>query len=396
MRSREERWPIRALLVAGTRPELIKIFPVLEALSSKGHEAIFAYSGQHYDHNLSEEFIEELNYPRPAVAMAVGSGSHAEQTGKILVECEKAIESLRPDLVVAQGDTNTTLAAALSSRKMGIPCAHVEAGLRSYDREMPEEINRIVADHVSNFLFAPTNRSAMNLRMEGIREQQVFVTGNTIVDACVRLSRTAKSKSRIIEKLGLEGARNLVAVTAHRAENVDRKERLYGIVTALERLTECTFVFPVHPRSRKRLQQFNLFERLNKSGHVILTEPLSYLDFLRLLMESKVVLTDSGGIQEEAVILHVPCLTMRLNTERPETIDAGANFLVGTDRDTIMRSTRRILRGKDFADRMRAAPNPFGDGTAGRKIVKRLEMIMRSKIATRKRPIALSTECVHT
>jgi len=383
------------LLVAGTRPELIKIFPVLEALISNGHNAIFAYSGQHYDRNLSEGFIKELNYPRPDVAMGVGSGSQAEQTGKILVGCEKAIEDLQPDVVLVQGDTNTTMAAALSSHKMRIPCAHVEAGLRSYDREMPEEINRIVADHVSDFLFAPTNRSAMNLRREGIPEQKIFVTGNTVVDACLRLSRIAINKSRIIRRLGLEGARNLVTVTAHRAENVDRRERLDGIVAALTRLSECRFVFPVHPRSRKRLQQFNLMERLNKSGHVVLTEPLSYIDFLRLLIESKVVLTDSGGIQEEAIILHVPCLTMRLSTERPETIDLGANFLVGTDSDSIVHSTRRILRNKDFANRMRSVPNPFGNGTAGRKIVKRLEMIMRSKIATRKRLVPLLTQRVH-
>jgi len=372
------------LLVAGTRPELIKIFPVLEALSSNRHKAIFAYSGQHYDRNLSEEFMEELNYPRPAVAMGAGSGSHAEQTGKILVGCEKAIENFQPDLVVAQGDTNTTMAAALSSSKMRIPCAHVEAGLRSHEREMPEEINRIVADHVSDFRFAPTNRSAMNLRLEGIPRRRIFVTGNTIVDACLRLSKSAIKRSRIIEKLDLDKSENLVTVTAHRAENVDRGERLHSMIVALTRLTECTFIFPVHPRTRKRLVEFGLMERLRKSRHIVLTEPLSYMDFLRILIESKLVLTDSGGIQEEAAILHVPCLTMRLNTERPETLDAGSNFLVGTDECRIRQFTRRILRDERLARRMRIAPNPFGDGSAGRKIVRRLEgLIQRRTTSTR-------------
>jgi len=363
-------------LIVGTRPELVKIAPVLEALSSRSHRAILVHSGQHYDGNMSDQFIKELGLPRPAFTMKVGSGSHGEQTGKALIGSEKAIERFKPDVVIAQGDTNTALAAALASSKMKVPFGHVEAGLRSHDREMPEEINRILIDHVSNMLFAPTYKSATTLLSEGIPENQIFVTGNTIVDICLRFSQIAARKSRIIERLNLDRGENLAVVTAHRPENVDSQERLSGIVTALLRSTECTFIFPVHPRALKRLRQFGLMKKLRKAKHIVLTDPLSYIDFLSILMESKLVLTDSGGIQEEAVTLHVPCLTMRLNTERPETIDVGANFLVGTEPNKIVWFTKKILEDKEFADRMRAAPNPFGDGRAGERIVEELEKVL--------------------
>jgi len=366
-------------LIVGTRPELVKIAPVLEALSSRGHRAILVHSGQHYDGNMSDQFIEELGLPRPALTIKVGSGSHGEQTSKALIGCEKAIKVFNPDVVIGQGDTNTTLAAALASSKMKIPFGHVEAGLRSYDREMPEEINRIVVDHISNLLFAPTYRSAMTLHSEGIPEYQIFVTGNTIVDSCLRFSQVAAEKSQIIERLSLDKDQNLAVVTAHRSENVDSQERLRGIVTALLRLTEYTLIFPVHPRALKRLRQFGMMKKLRKARHVILTDPLSYIDFLSILMASKLVLTDSGGIQEEAVTLRVPCLTMRLNTERPETIDVGANFLVGTDPKKIVSFTKKILEDKEFAARMKAAPNPFGDGHAGERIVEVLEKVFEKK-----------------
>jgi len=366
-------------LIVGTRPELIKITSVIEALSARSHEAILVHSGQHYNGNMSDQFIEELGLPRPALTMRVGSGSHGEQTGKALMGSERAIKRFKPDAVIAQGDTNTALSAALASIKMKIPFGHVEAGLRSYDREMPEEINRIIIDHISNLLFAPTYKSATTLLSEGIPEHQIFVTGNTIVDVCLRFSQVATKKSRIIERLNLNNHQNLAVVTAHRPENVDSQERLNGIVTALLRLTECTFIFPVHPRALKRLRQFGLMKKLRKAKHIVLTDPLSYIDLLSILMESKLVLTDSGGIQEEAVTLHVPCLTMRLNTERPETIDVGANFLVGTEPNKIMRFTNKILEDKEFAARMRAAPNPFGEGRAGEKIVEELEKALEKR-----------------
>ena len=374
--------PIRAVLIAGTRPELIKISPVFEALSSRRHRAILVLSGQHYDGNMSDEFVKELSLPRPAVTMRVGSGSHGEQTGKALIGCERAIETFKPNVVIAQGDTNTTLAAALAASKLKVPFGHVEAGLRSYDREMPEEINRIVVDHISNLLFAPTWKSVLNLCSEGLPRNRIFMTGNTVVDACIRFSQAAE-KSRILKRLDLDEDQNLVLVTAHRVANVDSKENLQGIVSSLTQLSECTVVFPVHPRARKRLQQFGLMRKLRKAGHIILTEPLSYLDLLRVLMSSKLALTDSGGIQEEAITLHVPCLTMRLNTERPETIDVGANFLVGTDPDKIVRFTRRIIGDEDFANRMRTALNPFGDGHAGERIVEGLEKAVERKNLTK-------------
>jgi len=371
------------VLIAGTRPELIKIAPVFEALTSRRHRAILVLSGQHYDGNMSDEFVKELSLPQPAVTMRVGSGSHGEQTGKALIGCERAIETFKPNVVIAQGDTNTTLAAALAASKLKVPFGHVEAGLRSCDREMPEEINRIVVDHISNLLFAPTWKSVLNLCSEGISKHQIFMTGNTVVDACMRFSQAAEKKSRILKRLDLDEDQNLVLVTAHRVANVDSKENLQGIVSSLTQLSECTFVFPVHPRAKKRLHQFGFMRKLRKARHVILTDPLSYLDLLRVLKVSKLALTDSGGIQEEAITLHVPCLTMRLNTERPETIDVGANFLVGTDPDKIVRFTRRILGDEDFANRMRTAPNPFGDGHAGERIAEGLEKAVERKSLTK-------------
>lgn len=369
---------MKALLIVGTRPELIKITPVVEALSARGHAAILVHTCQHYDENMSGEFVKELNLPRPALTMKVGSGSQAEQTAKALIGSEGAIRKFRPNVVIAQGDTNTTLAAALASSKMNVPFAHVEAGLRSFDRDMPEEINRIVADHVSDLLFAPTCRCAMNLRLEGVPESKIFVTGNTVVDVCLRYSRIAAERSRIMKRLGFEETQNLILVTAHRAENVDSKERLQGIVDSLIQLAEYTFVFPVHPRAEKRLQQFGLMKKIRKARHIKLTSPLSYIDLLRVLMASRLVLTDSGGLQEEAITLHAPCLTMRQNTERPMTVEVGANFLVGTDTRRIVRFARRIMEDNEFANRMRAAPNPYGDGHAGEKIARILERVFRN------------------
>ncbi|AFK23082.1 UDP-N-acetylglucosamine 2-epimerase [Pyrococcus sp. ST04] len=298
--------------------------------------------------------------------LEVGSGTQAEQTGFAMIKIEKVLMEEKPDVSIVQGDTNTVLAGALASVKLLIPVAHVEAGLRSFDRTMPEEINRILADHASEVLFAPTLEAKNNLEKEGIREG-VYVVGNTIVDAVLQNSEIADRKSKILSKLGLE-PKEYILVTAHRKENVDNRDRLERLVDILTSLP-LPVVYPVHPRAEKRLKEFGLWKRLESNENIILTKPLGYLDFLKLEKNAKIIMTDSGGIQEEAIILGVPCLTLRYNTERPETIKAGGNVLVGVEKDLALMYVEKLLNDENFYRRMASARNPFGDGRAGERIV---------------------------
>ncbi|WP_297065536.1 non-hydrolyzing UDP-N-acetylglucosamine 2-epimerase [Thermococcus sp.] len=355
------------MIIFGTRPEIIKLSPVIRAFKRSRISPIVVHSGQHYDYEMSRVFLEELGLPEPDYHLEVGSGSHATQTGKTMIGIEKVILKEKPDVTIVQGDTNTALAGALASVKVKVPVAHVEAGLRSFDRTMPEEINRVLIDHSSEVLFPPTKEAEINLKREGITEN-VYITGNTIVDAVLENSKIAEEKSNILENLSLK-PKGYILITVHRAENTDKKENLEKLVNILEKLP-FTIVYPIHPRTKKKLMSFGLWERMEKISNLIITEPLGYLDFLKLEKNAKIILTDSGGIQEEAITLNVPCLTLRYNTERPETIDAGGNILVGLETERVLYYVQKLIEDKSFYKAMSSAKNPYGDGKAGKYISK--------------------------
>ncbi len=359
------------MVIAGTRPEFIKLAPVIKAiLEFKDIELIFVHSEQHYDIELSDVFLKELNLPSPHEFLNVGSGTHGEQTSRLLIECERVMRSYAPDLIFVEGDTNTVLGAGLAAIKLNLPLAHVEAGLRSYDRMMPEEINRKVVGLCAAIHFAPTKRAALNLIYEGIPPKKIHVTGNTVVDACLFFSKTAKQKSTILSDLGIQKDKKLVVVTAHRPENVDNERNLREITEGIVELGNDghQIVFSVHPRTKKMLEKMRF--KYASVDSFFLSEPLGYLDFLRLLLEADLVITDSGGIQEEALTLKCPCLTIRRNTERPETVEVGANILIGANKNLLVKYARKILLDQNFSSKMRPSFNPFGDGRAGERIVK--------------------------
>ena len=346
-------------IVLGTRPEIIKMAPVIRECQRRHIDHFLLHTGQHYSYSLDKIFFDELELPDAQHNLEVGSGSHGVQTGKILAGSERVFLEERPDVVLVQGDTNTVMAAALAATKLGIKVGHVEAGLRSFDRTMPEEVNRVIADHTSNYLFAPTEASRRLLQNEGI-VSGVHVTGNTIVDAAFQAKEIAARRSNILSHLGLVSSHYILA-TAHRAENVDVKERLQGVLRGMSSVSEILgmeVLFPVHPRTRARMEHFGLEAR-----GVRMIDPVGFLDFLQLESNARLVLTDSGGVQEEACILRVPCVTLRDNTERPETIEVGANVLAGT-------APQRILdAAKQMVERERDWINPFGDGHASRRII---------------------------
>ena len=355
--------------VFGTRPEIIKLAPVIRAFRALGVRPLLVHTGQHYDYEMSRVFLEELELNGIDHHLEVGSGTQAEQTGKAMIKIEKVLMDERPDVTIVQGDTNTVLAGALASVKLKIPVAHVEAGLRSFDRTMPEEINRVLADHASEVLFPPTEEAKKNLEREGITEN-VYVVGNTIVDAVLQNSEMAERKSDVLQRFGLK-RKDYVLVTAHRAENTDSRENLRKLVEILEALP-MKAIYPMHPRTEGRLKEFGLWNRIVSIENLIVTKPLGYLDFLKLERNAFVIMTDSGGIQEEAIILNVPCLTLRYNTERPETVKAGGNVLVGLEKERAISYLERLIRDENFYEGMSKAPNPFGDGKAGERIAETL------------------------
>jgi len=350
-------------IILGTRPEIIKMSPVIRECKRKREDYFILHTGQHYSYNLDKVFFHDLELPDAKYNLNTGSGTHAEETGKMLMGIEKVLAKEEPDIVLVEGDTNTVLASALAAAKLGLKVGHVEAGLRSFDRSMPEEINRILTDHCSDFLFAPTTKAEENLLKEGIEGNKIFVTGNTIVDAVFQNLKIAERKAAdILNKLNLQ-PNEYFLVTAHRQENVDKEKRLKGILDGLElvyRKFNFPVLYPVHPRTMKRINEFGL----QTPKGVRLIEPLGFLEFLLLEANAKLVLTDSGGVQEETCILKVPCVTLRNNTERPETLEVGSNILVGVNQ-------RKILEGvKKMIDKKRNWKNPFGDGKAGSRIVK--------------------------
>ena len=327
---------IRVLCVAGARPNLIKIKPVIDALDSVGATTTFLHTGQHYDDAMSGVFLDDLGLRKPDISLGVGSGTHAEQTAKVMVGLEPIVDELAPDAVVVVGDVNSTLGAAIVAAKAEVVVAHVEAGLRSRDWSMPEEVNRVVTDRVSDYLFAPSADAVSNLEAEGYRDDQIHLVGNVMVDSL--LSNIERATGRdTLERLGLDAGRYAL-VTLHRPANVDDAdvlESLMGVLDVVSR--EIPVVFPVHPRTLARLDS-----RTRPAG-VALIEPCGYLDFLALEHGAALVMTDSGGIQEETTVLGVPCLTLRDNTERPITLVEGTNQLVGRSPERILEAVHNVL-----------------------------------------------------
>jgi UDP-N-acetylglucosamine 2-epimerase (non-hydrolysing) len=351
---------MKAAVVLGTRPEIIKMAPVVRELQRQENDFFILHTGQHYSYDLDRVFFEQLSLPEAQYNLEVGSGSQAEQTAKILIGTEKVLLTEKPDIVLVEGDTNSVLGAALAAVKMHIRVGHVEAGLRSYDRRMPEEINRILTDHCSDLLFAPTSKARATLLGEGIPKGRIFVTGNTIVDAVHQNLTIAKEKATVLSTLGLK-RKGYFLVTLHRQENVDDRKRFAAILEGLSRVAtefRMPILYSIHPRSRKMMTHFKLEPR-----GLEMVEPVDFLNFLQLENSARLILSDSGGVQEEACILGVPCVTLRDNTERPETLEVGANILAGTSPDNIVASAGYMLSKKE------GWANPFGDGTAGKKIV---------------------------
>ncbi len=345
----------KILSVVGARPQFIKAAPLSRALRKQFKE-VLVHTGQHYDHNMSPVFFKELNIPKPDYSLNIGSGSHGEQTGRMIIEIEKVLEREKPEVVLVYGDTNSTAAGALAAAKLSIPVAHVEAGLRSYNRKMPEEINRVVADHLSDLLFCPTVTAVKNLRKEGI-SKGVFNTGDVMYDALLANREIADSKSHILKTLDLK-PKTYVYSTVHRAENTDTKENLVGILEAFDDSGE-QIIFPIHPRTKKMISRFNI--KVPRNIKVI--SPVGYLDSLSLELNAKKILTDSGGVQKEAYMLKVPCVTLRSETEWVETVEDGWNVLVKTDKDKIKKAIKSFYpKGKQ--------KKYFGGGDSASKITK--------------------------
>lgn len=350
---------MKVLTVVGARPQFIKAFPVSRALQAD-HDEVLIHTGQHYDEELSAVFFDELGIPEPTHQLGVGSASHAVQTARMLEGLEGVIEVEDPDVVLVYGDTNSTLAGALATAKLKPPLAHVEAGLRSFNRAMPEEINRVLTDHVSDLLLAPSDAAVSNLASEGLTER-VVKTGDVMVDALELVYRRVTERSQFLDELGYTDG-EYILITVHRAENTDDRSRLESIVTGIERLSR-PVVFPCHPRTKDRLQETGLWERVSDACHVI--DPVGYPEFLRLLGSADRIVTDSGGVQKEAFILDTPCLTLRDETEWVETVEAGWNTLVGADAEAM----HRALDGPfDLTDK----PEPYGDGNGADAIVRAL------------------------
>jgi UDP-N-acetylglucosamine 2-epimerase (non-hydrolysing) len=350
------------LHVVGARPNFMKAAPVMTALATRRARQTLIHTGQHYDANLSDAIFRELELPEPDVNLGVGSGSHAEQTAQVMVGMEKCLLDSRPDMVLVYGDVNSTMAATLAAVKLGVPVGHVEAGLRSGDRSMPEEINRLVTDRLASLLFTPSSDADAHLLTEGADPNAIRFVGNVMIDTLIRLLPVADGNATL-RKLGLingSGPRPFVLVTLHRPSNVDDDRmlpRLLGALACISR--DVPVIFPMHPRTRARVEAFGA-----DTAALRVTEPLTYLEFLGLQQHARLVITDSGGIQEETTYLGVPCLTMRENTERPVTVNVGTNELVGRDPDRLRVRARSILDGN-------AKPGsipPLWDGRAAERI----------------------------
>lgn len=361
-------------LVVGTRPDIIKMCPVIRHLEKAKADYFVIHTGQHYSYELDKIFFEELQLPQPKYRLDVKSvGPHRQgtHTGTLLLKMEEVLLKELPAVVLVHGDTNSALAGALLTSKISttkaytgydIKLGHAEAGLRSYDRTMPEEINRVICDHLSDYLFAPTESAKQNALREGIEAKKIFVVGNTIVDAVQQNLKLSESKKHTLTGLGLKPKEYALA-TVHRQENVDDRKRYKGILDGLAMISKelgLQILYPIHPRAKRMMEEF----KLEKPKGIIFTEPVGFLEFLHLEANAKLTITDSGGVQEESCILHVPCVTVRDNTERPETLEIGANILAGADPRRMLESARKMLGAGN------SWPIPFGDGKSGERICK--------------------------
>ncbi len=360
---------MKIVLVAGARPNFVKVAPLIDALKeARAKDPTLQYSlvhtGQHYDATMSGAFFEGLDLPRPDVDLEVGSGTHAEQTGKVMIAFERLLMESRPDWVIVVGDVNSTMACTVAARKLGIRVAHVEAGLRSRDWSMPEEINRVVTDVLCDLLFTTDLLANQNLRAEGISEERIHFVGNVMIDTLLKYRDRAAGLG-YWEKLGLRPHQYAV-LTLHRPGNVDRPETFARVAEALDQISrELPIAFPVHPRTRKMAEAFGLWDRMANATAIHVLEPLGYIEMLSLTSHARLILTDSGGLQEEAVVLGVPCITLRDNTERPITIQVGGNQLVGNRTEAIVGAVRARLN-----DGLIRPPRPEKwDGAAARRIV---------------------------
>jgi len=348
---------MKIITIVGARPQFIKSAPVSKALHNAGHEEFLLHTGQHYDHRMSQIFFEEMGISKPKANLGVGSGLHGQQTGQMLIQIEEILLTEKPDWVLVYGDTNSTIAGALAAIKLHIPVAHVEAGLRSFNREMPEEHNRVLTDHCADLLFCPTQTAVDNLAHEGV-SQGVHLVGDTMYDAILQFSKIAQQQSTILQDLELTPQEYLLA-TVHRPYNTDVPENLVNIISAFLELGE-PVVFPVHPRTRKALDI-----DIPADKNLRLIEPIGYLDMLMLEQNARVMMTDSGGMQKEAYFFAVPCITLRPETEWVETVEIGWNMLVGADKQQIVETVRDFVKPE-------LHPLLYGDGEASNLIVKKL------------------------
>lgn len=364
---------IKILNVVGARPNFMKIAPIQRAM---GHypdiKPVLVHTGQHYDERMSKFFFNDLQLPQPDIYLGIGSGTHAEQTAKIMMQFEKVVAEEKPDLVLVVGDVNSTAACSMVAAKMNTKIAHVEAGLRSFDRTMPEEINRLVTDVLADYLFVTEKSGLENLKREGIADHKVHFVGHVMIDSLIYFKPMAE-KSTILNDLNLE-PQNYGVITLHRPSNVDNKENFEKLLNAFEHIEkQLPLIFPIHPRSQKMIDQFGLRSKVEKMKNLKLLEPLGYLDFMKLLHNAKLVLTDSGGIQEETTYLGIPCITMRENTERPITVEIGTNVLVGTDTQRIIEEAEKVLDGNPKKGQI----PELWDGHAAERIVEILHEVLQ-------------------
>jgi UDP-N-acetylglucosamine 2-epimerase len=354
---------MKIVTVIGARPQFIKAAPVSKALKEAGIDEVLVHTGQHYDYGMSQIFFEEMNIPEPNINLGVGSGNHGWQTAQILIGIEKVLMAEKPDYVLVYGDTNSTLAGALAAVKLHIPLAHVEAGLRSFNREMPEEHNRVLTDHCADLLFCPTQTAVDNLAKEGIT-QGIHLVGDTMYDAVLQFGEIARQRSTILQNLDLQPNSYLLA-TVHRQANTDNPKNLRDILTAFAEIEE-PIIFPIHPRTRQRISELDIVSRSSTINNPQFIDPVGYLDMLILEQSARMILTDSGGIQKEAYFFGVPCITLRSETEWGETVENGWNVLTGTD------SVQIINQVHSFAPPL-ARPALYGNGQAAKLITQTLE-----------------------
>lgn len=356
---------MKVINIVGARPNFMKVAPLHQIfLQNKRFQSVIVHTGQHYGSQMSDIFFRQLELPYPDIYLEVGSGSHAQQTARIMMKFEEVMIEQKPDLVLVVGDVNSTLACSLVASKLNTPVAHVEAGLRSGDRLMPEEVNRVLTDQISDFLFVSEQSGLEHLKREGIDPSNIFFTGNVMIDSLVKFREKA-AQTQILENLKIE-TKSFVLMTMHRPSNVDSPKILAELVHLIEQVsTLLPLVFPIHPRTLKQLENLNLKKRLQNNLNLILLEPLGYLEFLKLMENAMVVVTDSGGIQEETTFLQIPCLTLRENTERPVTVELGTNELLPLDTGKIINRIEQIMNCNIKQGKI----PPLWDGKASQRIV---------------------------